>query len=332
PWEGVITGFVLFAVGGPFLWWFWFRNLVRQATSWRDGYATAIALGAWFVGVTALAALTYAVLATLLGLDRLDRFSSPLPIQITTFVAAGLVYWHHRGVLGRVRTPLIRLMHYAFSAFGFVVGAGGLVTLVATLIENLTDRSIAGSGSRAVLGSAVAVALAALVIWRYWLPAQSLAGDPTEQRALPRRLAIVGLLTGSALVVAGALIAVLFVLLRSVLGSDADVSDVLSWAVPLTLVAGGMAGYFAGIRPRRAAVESAGSALPVKVSTVTVVAADPGPLPKMVEGMRFLRRSDGVGAVDEERAQAIIAALAQLEARAALVQVNADSFDVIPLA
>jgi hypothetical protein len=65
---------------------------------------------------------------------------------------------------------------------------------------------------------------------------------------------------------------------------------------------------------------------------VTLVASDPGPLPQMIEKMRFLRRTDGIGVVDQARADEIMAALAGLEAPAAMVTVDGSGFQVLPIA
>jgi hypothetical protein len=245
-------------------------------------------------------------------------------------VTAGLAYWHHRDLLGRVRTPAVRVLAYLFSSAAFVVGAGSLVTLIVNLIDNLIEGSVAGTGARIVMAALVALIVSVAVLAVYWLPAQRLAQEAAESRSTPRRIAIVGLLTASAVTAVGGLIAVVYSLLRAVLGSSADIGDVLTWSVPLTIVTGLMAWYFARIRPRR--VEPASEPIEAREITVTVVAADPGPLPGMLHKARLLRRTDGVGVVDQARAAEIAAALAKVTTAAAVVVVGADSFDVIPLA
>ncbi len=327
-WEGVAAGLVLLVVGTPYFWWFWLRQLSRRM-SWTRIYATVTALISWVTSVTSGAAMTYSLLAVLFGFER-ARLGEDFPSQLTVTIVGGLVYWHHRGVLGRERSLPVLIIEYAFAAFGFIAGAGALVTLAATVIENLTGQAVVGSNNRVLLGSGVALVFAAAVLARYWLTAQRRAQEAAEQQAIPRRVAITGLLTGFILAGLGALIAILFVLLRSALGGTGDDADVLSWAVPLVVAAGGLAWYFAGIRPRRApSAEAAPTRL--GVSTVTVVATDPGPLPSMIEGMRFLHRNDGLGVVDEAQAAAITSALSNLEGGAALVVVNQDSFQAIPL-
>jgi hypothetical protein len=254
---------------------------------------------------------------------------SPFPLQIALTVTAGLAYWHHRDLLGRVRTAAVRVLDYLFSSAAFVVGAGSLVTLIVNLIDNLIEGSVAGTGARIVMAALVALMVSVAVLAVYWLPAQRQAQEAAESRSTPRRIAIVGLLTASAVTAVGGLIAVVYSLLRAVLGSS-DIGDVLTWSVPLTIVTGLMAWYFARIRPRR--VEPASEPIEARDITVTVVAADPGPLPGMLHKARLLRRTDGVGVVDQARAAEIVAALDKVTTAAAVVVVGADSFDVIPLA
>jgi len=318
----------LLAVGVPYLWWFWFRGLFRGPSNERDGYATLIAVVAWFVGVSAVGGLLYSVLVRLFDLEPLT--SSPFPIQISLSVTAGLAYWHHRDILGRVRTGAVRVMAYLFSSAAFVVAAASLVALVVNLIDNLTEGSVAGTGARTVLAATVALSVSLAVLVVYWLPGQRLAHEPAEDRSTPRRLAIVGLLTAAAVTAVGGLIAVVYSLLRAALGSDADIGDILTWSVPLTGVTGLLTWYFARIRPRRAEAGTAG--LQARDLTVTLVAADPGPLPGMVHKARLLRRTDGDGVVNQEMAAEIVAALAKVDTPAAIVIVGAESFDVIPLA
>lgn len=83
---------------------------------------------------------------------------------------------------------------------------------------------------------------------------------------------------------------------------------------------------------------AAGAAAPIepvagprKLGTITLVATDPGPLPMMIQGMRFLKRGDGIGVVDQSRADEIVSALASVANSAAMVTVDADGFTIVPL-
>jgi hypothetical protein len=52
----------------------------------------------------------------------------------------------------------------------------------------------------------------------------------------------------------------------------------------------------------------------------------------MIEKMRFLRRVDGIGVVDQARADEIVAALSRLDSPAAMVTVDGSGFQVLPIA
>jgi hypothetical protein len=329
-WHDIRGGLVLLVVGAAFFWWFWLRDLMGEAGTWRNGYCGVVSALAWFAGLGSLATSIYLLLILALGVDGWTDVQGQLPWALTVVITAGIVFWHHRDVLGKPRTSVVQMLEYLFSAAGLVAGAGAVVVLAAELIEQLSRPLLAGDPARPVLGAVATLLVAGFAVWRYWLPVQRRAGEADEQRSMPRRFTLVGLLVLFAVTGAGALVAVLYVLLRAALGSTAGMAAILSWSVPLTVVAGSMTWYLARIRPRRDHPALAQQPA-VKVGTITLVATDPGPLPKMIEGMRFLRRSDGVGIVDENMAGAIVAALTAAEGRAALVTVDADDFAVIPL-
>jgi hypothetical protein len=152
-------------------------------------------------------------------------------------------------------------------------------------------------------------------------------------------VALLILLFASAVTAAIALIFVLFTLLRSVLaGGGEQLAEPLSYGVPITLVAGAVCWHVIDLRRQLGPRSDAPAREPASVPTglinkvVTVAASDPGPLPSMIEGMRFLRRADGVGIVAPENAADIVAAITAAEGRAVLVTVNADGYTVVPLA
>jgi hypothetical protein len=343
-WEDVRVGFVLTIVGLPFMWWFWFRGLARRPGSWRNGYAAVVSVLGWIAGIISLATALNLGAQWFLGLAE-ESFAvhfAPLPEALTALLLGGLAYWHHRGVLGKKRNNMVRVVSYIFGGSGLVVGAGAVVTLAAIAIENLVrgDSVLLSDDSRIALGALITLVVGAAAVARYWAPALRLGGDPAEVASPARRTAVLTLLVGFALVGAGALIAVLYVLLRAALeGSTTDLGEELSWAVPLVLVCGAMCWHLAGLRPGKAVPAVAQptgartAVIPdVRVGTVTLVASDPGPLPGLVPGMRFLRRSDGVGTVDQTMAEQIVHALAGLSTPAALVTVDTEQFSVIPIA
>jgi hypothetical protein len=325
---------VLLVVGVPFFWWFWLRGLADRPGSWRNGYALLVSIAAWFSAFTALAVLLNRILQTMLDLSG-DGYSST-SASAATAIVAGLIYWHHRPVLGRERNQSIRIVEYVLSAIGLIAGSGAVVTLASILGDNLFGGgSIIDDDTRLALSALVVLILSAFTVWRYWMKALQLAGDPVEMISAPRRATILILRVGYFLVGAGSLIVVLYILLRAALDGDgSELSEGLTVAVPLVVVSGLMVWHLAELRAKPAP----GAAAPIepvagprKLGTITLVATDPGPLPMMIHGMRFLKRGDGIGVVDQSRADEIVSALASVATSAAMVTVDADGFTIVPL-
>ncbi|MDQ3501504.1 MAG: hypothetical protein M3488_11175, partial [Actinomycetota bacterium] len=213
--------------------------------------------------------------------------------------------------------------------------AGSFSFLLTLLLQRTFETGqVLSDYSNALLGTLVALGISGATTVRYWGRALRL-GEPQSPS---RRAALLVLFFSSAFTGAVALIFVLFTLLRSVLaGGGEELAEPLSGAVPITVVAGAVCWHIVNLRrqlPKTpdvvASVAAPRSGDPSN-RVVTVAASDPGPLPSMIEGMRFLRRADGVGIVSPEVAPEIVAAINATDGRAVLVTVNADGFTVIPL-
>ena len=337
-WEQIRVGPVLLVVGAPFMWWFWLRGLASRPGSWRSAYAVFVSAASWIAGFTTAAVILNLVAQWAAGLSEepLAGHFSSIPVSGAVAIVAGIAYWHHRAVLGGQRDTAIRFIEYLFSAFGLVAAAASVVTLASILGENLFGvGSVIDSDSRVAVGALVVLILSSLVIGRYWIRAMRLSEDPEERMSAPRRATILTLRLGFFLVGAGALIAVLYVLLRAALEGDASgISQDLTVAVPLVVVSGLMVWHLTEQRTKTApgTPESViPLATPGKVGTVTVVATDPGPLPTMIPGMRFLRRGDGIGTVDQQQADEIVSALASVTTPAAIVTVDGDGYTIVPI-
>jgi hypothetical protein len=332
--EVLRTSLVLLVVGVPFFWWFWFRGLADRPGTWRNGYALLISIIAWFSAFTALAVLLNRILQRIVGVSGEGPSSISTSAAIT--IVASLIYWHHRPVLGRERNQSIRIVEYVLSAIGLIAGSGAVVTLASILGDNLFGGgSIIDNDSRLALGALIALTLSALTVWRYWINALRLAGDPVEASSAVRRATILILRVGYFLVGAGSLIVVLYILLRAALdGDSSELSEGLTVAVPLVVVSGLMVWHLAELRPKSVpgaatSIEPVGG--PRRLGTITLVATDPGPLPMMIHGMRFLKRGDGIGVVDQSRADEIVSALASVATSAAMVTVDVEGFTIVPL-
>ena len=239
----------------PFFWWFWLRGLAGRPGSWRNGYAVLVSIAAWFCGLHR-AGCDRQSARPMGGWDLASRvrlcISRPIPASAAAAIVAAVAYWHHRPVLGQERNTAVRIVEYVFSAVGLVAGAGAVVTLAAILGDNLFgDGTVVDSDSRIALGALVVLILSALTIWRYWLKALRLSDDPVERMSAPRRGVILILRVGFFLVGAGALVVVLFVLLRSALeGEASQISSDLNVAVPLVAVSGLMVWHLAEQRTK----------------------------------------------------------------------------------
>ncbi|HEY7565573.1 MAG TPA: DUF5671 domain-containing protein, partial [Acidimicrobiia bacterium] len=340
-WEDLRVGIVLTLVGSPFWYWFWLRGLGVRQGPWRNGYAAIVAVMAWLAAF--LSAITVANIAGqwLLGLsdETASLHFAAVPGSLTALIIGAIAFWHHRGVLGSERTNVVRVVEYVLAAVGLVAGAGAVVVLLATAIDNLTTSGVLVSdSSRVALAGLISLLAAAAAVWRYWVRALRLSDDPAEASSPARKATLLTLLVGFAITGVATLIYVLFVLLQAALEGEArGIANDLSWAIPVVLVSGAMCWHLAGLRTKVAVSVGATPASPglqpsAQLRVITVVATDPGPLPQLLPGMRFLRRTDGQGVVDPEMAARIVESLSGLAAPAALVSVGADDFTVVPIA
>ncbi|HEY3427409.1 MAG TPA: hypothetical protein VGK83_01950, partial [Acidimicrobiia bacterium] len=264
--------------------------------------------------------LLYIGLVLVLNLEDSEALDA-VPGFATSLIVGLLAYWHHRPILGKARTEPVRAVEYLF-------GASSLVAFATSLIDD---------EGRSFIGAIVSLVVSGALTIRYWGKVLTL----DEPQSPSRRAALLILFFGSAITGAIALITVLFVLLRAALSGDSsDLGDPLAWGIPTVVVAGTLTWHVVRLRkegalPGARTVPAAVTTAPITATgnrTVTLVASDPGPLPQIIEKMRFLRRTDGVGVVDQARADEIVAALAGLDSQAALVTVDESGFQVLPIA
>ena len=330
-------GALLLAVGIPLFVFFWLQRMARRAGLLRDVYTGVVAVIAGFTAATAFIALVYLGAVLLLNLaDSEARDAAP---ELLTSLLVGLAaYWHHRPILGRARTEPVRAVEYLFGASSLVGFAGSLIFLAGLVFSTLGSTTLIDDEGRTFIAAIVSLVVTGALTVRYWGKVLTL----DEPRSPSRRAALLFLFFSSAVTAAIALITVLFVLLRAALASDtSDLGEPLAWGIPTMVVSGALTWHVAKLRRDRApstpkaTVPTIPTAKPAPASgsrTVTLVASDPGPLPQMIEKMRFLRRVDGIGVVDQARADEILAALAHLDAPAAMVTVDASGFQVLPIA
>ncbi|MGH8924352.1 MAG: DUF5671 domain-containing protein [Acidimicrobiia bacterium] len=329
-------GTILLVVGVPLFVFFWLQRMARRPGLLRDIYVAFVAVTSWFTAVVALSSLLYISLVLLLNLERSEALDAVPGLATSLFVGV-LAYWHHRPMLGKARTEPVRAVEYLFGASSLVGFATSLIFLTGLVFSTLGSSALIDDEGRAFIGAIVSLAVTGALTVRYWGKVVVL----NEPQSLSRRAALLLLFFGSAITGAIALITVLFFLLRAALSGDpSDLGDSLAWGIPTVVVAGILTWHV--VKLRRDVVPALSQHAPVTAAvtpvravgnrTVTLVASDPGPLPQMIEKMRFLRRTDGIGVVDQARADEIVAALAGLEAAAAMVTVDGSGFQVLPIA
>jgi hypothetical protein len=330
-------GAVLLAVGVPLFVFFWLRRMALRAGLLRDVYAGAVAVIAWFAATTAFIALVYLAAVLVLNLADVDT-RDPAPGLLTSLLVGLAAYWHHRPILGKARTEPVRAVEYLFGASSLVGFAGSLIFLAGLVFSTLGSTTLIDDEGRSFIAAIVSLVVTGALTVRYWGKVLTL----DEPRSPSRRAALLFLFFSSAVTAGIALITVLFVLLRAALASDtSDLGEPLAWGIPTMVVAGALTWHVAKLRRERApsastvTTDTVPTVAPAKAPgnrTVTLVASDPGPLPQMIEKMRFLRRVDGIGVVDQARADEIVAALGRLDSPAAIVTVDGSGFQVLPIA
>jgi hypothetical protein len=330
-------GAVLLAVGVPLFVFFWLRRMALRAGLLRDVYAGAVAVIAWFAATTAFIALVYLAAVLVLNLADVDT-RDPAPGLLTSLLVGLAAYWHHRPILGKARTEPVRAVEYLFGASSLVGFAGSLIFLAGLVFSTLGSTTLIDDEGRSFIAAIVSLVVTGALTVRYWGKVLTL----DEPRSPSRRAALLFLFFSSAVTAGIALITVLFVLLRAALASDtSDLGEPLAWGIPTMVVAGALTWHVAKLRRDRApsapiaTTDTVPTVAPAKAPgtrTVTLVASDPGPLPQMIEKMRFLRRLDGIGVVDQARADEIVAALGRLDSPAAMVTVDGSGFQVLPIA
>ena len=202
-------------------------------------------------------------------------------------------------------------------------GLGALVGSATALVESVFTPSLAGADSGSELIVLGCVVIASGWVWlTFWRKVQA-APRAEEARALPRRVYLIGMAIILGLTAAGALIAVLVVVFRALLGEiEADAGS-LRVPVTLTLIAGLATWHlFDQIRSDGVGVRRTES----KPFAVTVICSHPGKLATLFPDeatVRVLYRGDEAGMIDEEMATAIVAAV---DGRSSLVWVDESGF------
>ncbi len=364
-WHEVLRwGLVQAAVGGLAWWWHWLAGLRREveSTIWHVVVFLFGILAGLALAVTTSAFILYTVLAWVLGVPGLPvaaaHFQDVVPA--TGFLLVGLASWgYHRAVLderapaevGRRSDPE-RLYRYLVAAAGLLALAGGLASAFAMFVDAvLPEEFLRGADWwRDQLAVTLTLLAVGAPLWtRYWFGAQRAAeeGGREEREALPRRAFLFVIFGAAVLVVLVNLAILLFQVFDSALDGTFSTDTIrdVRWSVALLLTAGATSAYYWFVlRDDQAATpDEPSAAAPAPSPTmalgeaVLVAASDTaGALEAALRGrgvrVRRWDRTDIAGvALEPQALDALLLRLESLEARSAVVVVEADgSVRVLP--
>jgi hypothetical protein len=245
-----------------------------------------------------------------------------LPLQLAITATGALIWAHHRRLLGTERTEPVRVYGYVLAAIGLGTMVGTATGLVRTVVE---PRALTEPSGEMALSLGIVLLVGTLLWRRFWAQATA-APVELEVGSLSRRLYLLGMGVVTGLTSAGALINVLVVLFRRLLGAGNG-----SLVTPVALfVFSGLAAWHL-LRTNAADRELVGSVEVVTPFEVTVICSHPGVLatrfPEQAT-LTVLYRDDDAGIIGEVMADEIVAAVAN---RSSLVWVDEDGFRVAPL-
>ncbi|HLF44160.1 MAG TPA: DUF5671 domain-containing protein [Acidimicrobiia bacterium] len=322
--NAVAASLGLLIAGAPIWAWRWLPAWDEEPSVLRSVYLAAVSVLALATTIGAGIALVAVGLSYLLTstVDAARHFES-LPTTLSILLVALVIWVHHRRRMGEGRNRAIIGYGYSMAAIGLgtLVGAGTI------LVTTVWDTPLAGDPTRqGLIGLGVTV-LATGAVWNYfWRGAQRHRTE--EVRTLQRRVYLIGMAFVLGLTAAGALIAVLVVAFRKLLGEGDQSTSSLPTSISLTVLAGiAIWHLFTVIRtdgPRDTTPLGAPFA-------VTVICSHPGPLatvfPKEAR-IRVHYRTDGVGVVDEAMARQIVEGVG---GRPSYVWVDQDGFRTAPV-
>jgi len=308
-------------VGAP-IWWFrWLRPWASERGIPYWTYTVVVSVIALSMAVGGAAAIGVTIVQALFG-DVSSSHFDVVPLEAAFSIVGWAGWLLHRRRLGQERTNQLRAYEYLMAA----IGLGVSVTWAVVLTMLAFGRSlIVGANAEDVL-TAGTVLVVALAVWLVFT-SRSRRGAPEEEAtSWPRRFYHLGLGVIMALIAAGGLITTLYILLNRALGGE-NTDSVLQPSV--TFIYTGLAAWYLLIvyLGERKTMESDEVVTPFEV---TIISSHPGIIatkfPKQAR-VRVLHRGDGAGAIDDEMADEIVAAV---DNKPSLVWVDDDGFRVAP--
>lgn len=240
-------------------WWHWLQRALRAArtTAWYVYVLGFGVLGGLLLAVAAATAMGQTVLRWVIGesftADAATHFDV-VPAMAAVLLVGGGAWWYHDSVLRRGSAPIsgapLRSYRYLVAGVGLTAATAGVTVLLVAAIQAVAPAPLAASDAGG--GDALAVGLPLTVVgaplWGaiWWRVQQRVHdGDLADLQDAPRRVYLFATVGVTGLTAAGALVAVLFVVLRDLLEASLapTILTELRVALALTIACGAVFAY-----------------------------------------------------------------------------------------
>ncbi|MGZ4494615.1 MAG: DUF5671 domain-containing protein [Nocardioides sp.] len=253
----MLPGLVTLVVGVPVWVVYWARGAAsyERDTLWLAYVLLAGVAGGLVTAIVSASTLLYSVLVWLVGqpgtVSAAVHFDSA-PTAAAAAVVGAVVWWYHQAVLSAdgpgPRTEVRRVYEYLMAGVGLLAAAGGVVVLVAALVEALAGRAfVGGDAVNTLLAAATLLAVGAPVWWLYWRSIQTSAqGVPADELTSATRRVYLFVLFGiGGLAAVVALIVGVYFFFRDVVEGTLGAETLRSMRFPLgvLLTTAAVAGY-----------------------------------------------------------------------------------------
>ena len=194
----MLQGLVTLVVAAPVWLAYWERTASRQErdTPWLAYVLLVGVAGGLVTAIVAASVLLHTVLVWLVGdpgpVSAAEHFSGAPGATAATAVGV-LVWWYHHAVLESgglpERTEVRRVYEYLMAGIGLLAAAGGLITVLAALVEAATGTTLVGAGAtNTLLAAFTLLVVGGPVWWVYWHQAQEAVREaPATETASPTR-------------------------------------------------------------------------------------------------------------------------------------------------
>lgn len=246
------------AVGAAVWVRYWIMGGLRlpRKTPWFTYVLPVGVGGGLLVAVSAASVFLWQILVWWLGdpADTARQHFGNSPNAFAFAIVGVLVWWYHRGVLGKAetRTEVWRIYEYLVSAIGLLAAATGVGTTVVAVIESVTPGLDLGMSVRNTLLGAITLLVVGIPLWWFFWARirRARTHDAVGEVSSPTRRVYLVLLFGIAGVAAViALIVVAFVAFQDVIAGVASLETLRSmrYALGVLIAAAAVSAYHGAV-------------------------------------------------------------------------------------